>query len=265
MKYETLDVTERGGALWITLNRPDALNALTLTLIDELRHVFNELYEREGIRVAVLRGAGRAFCAGLDLKWNAGRSPTTVSQELSMQRRFRDVVLAMRRCPQPIIGLIQGAASGGGFALALATDVRIGTPALRMNVAMIRIGFTGCDMGISYFLPRMIGTSLAAEYMLTGRFIDAERARESGLVSRIVEPERLEAEAQSLVDDMLKTSPLGLRMTKEVVAHVLHAGSLEAALALEDRGQVLCARDPDFAEAMGAFVEKRMPRYGRAR
>lgn len=265
MDYQCLQATGQGATLWVTLNRPESLNALSERLVDELGHLFTSLYTREDVRVVVLRGAGRAFCAGMDLKEQEGRAnqpPMTVSQQLAVQRRYRDVVLAMRRCPQPIIGLVQGAACGGGFALVLATDVRIGTPTLRMNVAPIRIGFTGCDMGISYFLPRMIGSSLAAEYMLTARFIDAARAREMGLVSRIVEPDALEAEAQALVDDMLRTSPLGLRLTKEAMAVAVDGQSLEAVIALEDRCQTLCAHGEDFAEAMTSFLEKREPRYG---
>lgn len=201
--------------------------------------------------------------------WTSGRivhsRKSSVSEELALQRRARDIVIAMRRCPQPIIGLLNGAASGGGFSLALATDVRFATPSLRMNAAAIRVGFSSCDMGLSYFLPRMVGSSLAAEYMFTGRFIDAERAYEMGLVSRIVAPELLEQEANDLVDDMLKTSPLGLRLTKEALGHALDGQSLEAVIAMEDRDQVLCAHGEDFREAMLAFMEKRTPRYAVAK
>jgi enoyl-CoA hydratase len=141
----------------------------------------------------------------------------SVSEGMAITRRYRDIVIAMRRCPQPIIGLLNGSACGGGFALALATDVRIATPTLRMNAAFIRIGFSSCDMGLSYFLPRMVGSSVAADYMLTGRFIDAQRAHALGLVSRVVEEERLEDEANDLVEYMLATTPLGLRLTKEAL------------------------------------------------
>lgn len=265
MDAECLLLREEGPVLWVTLNRPDSLNALSERMVDELGSVFQGLYTREDLRVVVLGGAGRAFCAGLDLKEQAARErqpPLTVSQGLAIQRRYRDIVLAMRRCPQPIVALVNGAACGGGLALALGADIRIGTPSLRMNVAPIRIGFTGCDMGISYFLPRMIGSSLAAEYMLTGRFIDAERAREMGLVSRIVEPERLEAEARELASDMLRTSPLGLRLTKSGMAFAVDGQSLEAVIAMEDQYQTLCSHGEDFHEAMSAFREKREPRYG---
>ncbi len=116
-------------------------------------------------------------------------------------------------------------------------------------------------MGLSYFLPRMVGSSLAAEYMLTGRFIDAERAREMGLVSRVVALEQLDQEADALVEDMLRTSPLGLRLSKEALSHAIDGQNLEAVIAMEDRNQALCAQGEDFVEAMSAFIEKRVPRY----
>ena len=114
----------------------------------------------------------------------------TVSDGLTSQRKISEIVMAMRRCPQPIIACVNGPASGGGFALALASDVRIGTPTTRMNAAFIRIGLSACDIGVSYFLPRMIGASAASEFMLTGRFIDAARGRELGLLSTVVEESR---------------------------------------------------------------------------
>ena len=127
--------------------------------------------------------------------------------------------------------------------------MRIATPTLKMNAAFIRIGLSACDIGVSYFLPRMVGSSVAAEYMLTGRFIDAERAYQLGLVSRIVAKEQLEAEAQGFVTDMLHATPLGLRLTKEALNHAIDAQGLEAAIAMEDRNQILASQDGDFAEA----------------
>jgi enoyl-CoA hydratase len=169
--------------------------------------------------------------------------------------------MAMRRCPQPIVAMVDGAASGGGFALALASDVRIATPDTRMNAAFIRIGLSACDIGVSYFLPRMIGASAAQEYMLTGRFIDAERGRELGLIARIVPRDALESEARAYLKDMLHATALGLRPTQEALNHAIDAQSLEAAIAMEDRNQILCARSEDFAEGIRAFREKREPRY----
>jgi enoyl-CoA hydratase len=262
--YEHLDIRHEGDVIWATMNRPDSLNALNRRLVAELRDFFVGLYWRRDVRVVVLSGAGRAFSAGLDLKERSdGNSQRSIGAGLDAQRSISEIVIAMRRCPQPIIACVDGAASGGGFALALASDVRIATPRTRMNAAFIRIGLSANDIGVSYFLPRMVGSSVAAEYMLTGRFIDAERAYQLGLVSRVVEPEAIEAEAAGFVKDMLHATPLGLRLTKEALNHAIDAGGLEATIAMEDRNQILASSDGDFAEGVRAFLEKREPDYSK--
>ncbi len=260
-----LELRQDGDVIWATMNRPDRLNALSRNLVTELREFFVDLYWRRDVRVVVLQGAGKAFWAGLDLKESndPGGSQRSIGAGLTRQREISEIVIAMRRCPQPIIACVNGAAAGGGFALALASDVRIATPNVRMNAAFIRIGLSACDIGVSYFLPRMVGSSVAAEYMLTGRFIDAERAYQLGLVSRVVPQEQLEAEAQGFVDDMLHATPLGLRLTKEALNHAIDAQGLEAAIAMEDLNQILASSDGDFGEGVRAFLEKRKPQYTR--
>jgi len=264
MDYQHLILEPRGDALWVTMNRPERLNALNRRLIDELRDLFVGLYWRHEVRVVVLTGAGGAFCAGLDLKERSNAAGGGIGGGLTGQRQISEIVIAMRRCPQPIIALVDGAAAGGGFALALASDVRIATPSLKMNAAFIRIGLSACDIGVSYFLPRMVGSSVAAELMLTGRFIGAERAKSLGLVSAVVDPARLAAEGGTLAAEMLATTPLGLRLTKECLNHAIDAQGLEAAIAMEDRNQILCAQGEDFGEGIRAFLEKRKPVYGKA-
>jgi enoyl-CoA hydratase/carnithine racemase len=262
MEPSNLIVKSDGPVLWVTMNRPDRLNALDRALVDELRNLFTALYWRHETRVVVLAGAGRAFCAGLDLKESVDSATfTDPGRGLARQRSISEIVMAMRRCPQPIISLVQGAASGGGFALALASDVRIATPDVRMNAAFIRIGLSACDIGVSYFLPRMVGASAASEYMLTGRFIDAERGKALGLFAKIVEPDALEAEAHAYLKDMLHATPLGLRLTKEALNHAIDAQSLEAVIAMEDRNQILCVQSPHFQEGIAAFLQKREPNY----
>ncbi|HQN50633.1 MAG TPA: enoyl-CoA hydratase-related protein [Phenylobacterium sp.] len=262
--YEHLDVVLEGDIAFATMNRPDRLNALNPKLVDELRDFFVGLYWRRDVRVVVLRGAGKAFCAGLDLKDRGGdNADRSVGAGLTGQRKISEIVMAMRRCPQPIIACVDGAAAGGGFALALASDVRIATPSLKMNAAFIRIGLSACDIGVSYFLPRMVGSSVAAEYMLTGRFITADRAYQLGLISKIVDASELETEARSFAADMLHATPLGLRLTKEALNHAIDANGLEAAIAMEDRNQILCAQDGDFGEGVRAFLEKRAPVYAK--
>src|SRR5579863_5327177 len=230
----------RGGVEIVTLNRPEALNALSPELAQEIHRYFTELAGRLDVRVVVLRAAGRHFCAGADLgsvafaEGGAGRA----QRQTAMQKLYSGVVRAMRSCPQPIIALVHGAACGGGFSLALAADVRYAAPSARMNAAYIRVGLGGCDMGAGYLLPRLVGLSNASEFLLTGRFIDAERALRMGLVSAIVAEDKLLDAGLELAGDMLKTAPMGLRMTKETLNLEIDAPSLEAALTLEDRQQV---------------------------
>jgi enoyl-CoA hydratase len=261
MDYQTLEVAREGALAWLTLNRPQALNAMNPTLVDELRHYLASLASDRQTRVVVMRGAGRAFCAGLDLKEPVGAADGGVAEALRVQRHISELPMLMRRAPQPFIACVHGAACGGGFALALAADVRLAGESARMNAAFIRIGLSACDVGVTYFLPRMVGASVASELMLTGRFIHAERARELGLVSTVVPDAELEDEARRLADEMLATTPLGLRLTKECLAASLDAGGLEQVIAMEDRNQALCTQTSDFREGIGAFLEKRPPRY----
>jgi enoyl-CoA hydratase/carnithine racemase len=261
--YRTIIVEKRGEVDWLTFNRPEALNAITLEMVTELNAYFGDLYNDKSVRIVVMRGAGRAFSAGLDIKEAGGRNPDEVpfGGGFGFQGYLADVYIKMRRCPQPIIALVHGPACGGGFAFALASDIRIAGQSARMNAAFIRLGLSACDMGVSYFLPRLVGGSVASELMLTGRFILAPRALATGLVSEVVADDRLEAAAQSYIDEMLTTSPIGLRMTKEGLSLAVDAPSLEAAMAIENRNQLMCARTQDFAEGMRAFLEKRRPVY----
>jgi enoyl-CoA hydratase/carnithine racemase len=252
-----LNIRHEDAVAWLTLNRPDRLNALNTGLVTALREFFETLVRSPtATRVVVLQGAGRAFCAGLDLKERPPRM-LEVEEGLALQRQFSGLILAMRRCPQPIIAVVQGAASGGGMALALASDIRLGTPDARLNAAFVRVGLSGCDVGVSYLLPRLVGASVASELLLTGRFLDAPRALALGLFSEVAALETIQASAAALATDMLNSNPLGLSLTKEALGLNLDAPSLEAAIALEDRNQVLCARTDGFAAAKAAFLARR--------
>jgi enoyl-CoA hydratase/carnithine racemase len=266
--YEALLIEKEGAVDWVTFNRPEALNSLNTTLVDELLDYFQTLYFDREVRIVVMRGAGRAFCAGLDLKESGRRRNSTDAAAMGgpaagllSQRRISEIVLRMRRAQQPIISLVHGPACGGGFALALASDVRIAGASARMNAAFIRLGLSACDIGVSYFLPRLVGVSVASELMLTGRFIDAERALRVGLVSEVVPDDKMTEAARPYIDEMLSTSPLGLRLTKECLNMSVDAPSLEAAIAMEDRNQILCSQTNDVREGMTAFLEKRKPHY----
>ena len=259
--YETLAIERRGAVDWVTLNRPDSLNAMNRTMMLELQHYFGDLYTDHDVRVVVIRGAGRAFSAGLDLKERREEGEGGPVNGLRVQRRVSEIVMRMRRAPQPIVSLLHGPASGGGFALALASDIRLASPGARMNAAFIRIGLTACDVGASYFLPRLVGSSLASELLLTGDFIDADRALRVGLVSDVVPEDALEARAQRTIDAMLANSPVGVRLTKECLNMSVDASSLEAVIAMEDRQQILCAQTRDMREGVSAFLGKRAPEY----
>lgn len=259
---QVLLIEEKGAVAWVTLNRPESGNALNAEMVDALVVYFESLRERGEVRIVVLKANGRHFCAGLDLAPGAfGSQERTPHDIWSLQRRIARIYVAMRKCPQPIISLVQGAACGGGFSLALASDIRIAGESAKMNAAYIKIGLTGCDMGSSYFLPRLVGTSVSSELLMTGRFIHAPRALAVNLVSEVVPDDGLEQAAQSFIEDMLLTSPMGLRLTKDALNFSVDASSLEAAMAVEDRHQSLLALTDDAAEAGLAFFEKREPEY----
>jgi enoyl-CoA hydratase/carnithine racemase len=259
---DLVQIERRGSVEIVSLNRPDKLNAMDEPLITALRDYFLGLADRFDVRVVVLRAEGRAFCAGLDFEgWSNDGSRGPAHHVWRTQRMIASVMQAMRRCPQPIIACAQGAACGGGFSLLLASDVRYAAPDLRMNAAYIRIGLGGCDMGSSYFLPRLVGASVAAEYLLTGQFMHAEKALACGLVSAIVPSEELLPTALSLAEQMLLNSPMGLRLTKDALNLNIDAGSMEHAFGLEDRQQVLLSGTADAAETLEAFRGKRRPSY----
>jgi enoyl-CoA hydratase/carnithine racemase len=255
--YQTLDVGGIEQIEALTLNRPQALNALNALMIEELTDYFDNLADRATVRVVILRAAGRAFCAGVDFDVMEATDDGAVRKLLARQKQLSGLIRLMRACPQPIIALIRGAACGAGFSLALASDVRLADSSARMNAAYIKVGLGGCDLGCSYFLPRLIGASLASELMMTGRFIGAARAQTVGLFSAILPEAELDEAGLALGREMLLTSPLGLRLTKEALNINLDAPGLEAALALEDRQQILLSQTADHREAIAAFRERR--------
>ena len=272
MSYKTLEFECRDHVGWLTFNRPDRLNALSMEMVQELRHFFGSLEEHSDVRVVVVRGAGRAFCAGFDVSGLSGgmakidlesKMPTgAVTYGHMVQRAMNDLVVKMRQAPQPLIAAVRGAAVGGGFTLSMACDVRVVGESVRFNAANIRIGYTGADMGSSYFLPRLIGLSRAAEYMYTGRIMDAATAERIGFVSRVVPDAELDQAVEELARDMLNATPLALRMTKELLNANIDAPSLSAALQLEAGGQLLCGMTEDAQEAIkAAYFEKRPPMY----
>ena len=266
MEYKNIKFEQHDHIGILTFNRAEKLNAVSRDFRDELIEFFNKLQEELEIRVVVIRNEGRAFSAGLDLNDFAKHAESLSDGKLGkMQwgyewgKKFQEIALSMRKAPQPLIAAISGPAVGVGFSICMACDVRIAGESAKFNAAFIRIGLSGGDVGSSYFLPRLIGLSRAAELLYTGRFLDAATAERIGFVSRMVPDDQVDTAALELANEMLLTSPFGLRMTKETLNQNLSAPSLESAIELENRTQILCMLTEDFKEGPRAFVEKRAP------
>jgi enoyl-CoA hydratase len=254
------------GVVRITLNRPDKLNAMNAELVDELHDALSDIAADASCRVVLLTGSGRGFCAGLDLG-GYGHAPGSeglgrVEGTFATQTHIAALVPRLRSLPQPVIAAVNGPAAGGGLALALASDIRIAASSARFNVAFVRLGISGCDIGVSWLLPRLVGASRAWELMLTGRIIGADEADRIGLVLRVVPDDELLDAALETAGFISANSPWGIRMTKEVMWSQLEVGSLQAGIDLENRTQVLSSMTGDMQEAVAAFLEKRPPRYG---
>lgn len=224
----------------VNLNRPEKLNAVNKQMLNELTDLWHKLKYDDKIRVVILRGSGeKGFCGGVDVKEGLTPDLSHAPNFYEYQSQLADLQLAMRNIPQPIIALVHGAAAGAGFSFAMASDIRIISPDARFSAFYINVGLGGADMGSSYFLPRMIGTGRAYEFLLTGRFMSAEEAVQLGFVSRCVEKEQLFDTAMELAQLIVAKDPLAIRLTKEAINKNLDCGGLEAALRMEDRNQTL--------------------------
>jgi enoyl-CoA hydratase len=256
------------GVTRVTLQRPDRLNAMNAELIGELHDALADIAVDRTCRVVVLTGRGRGFCAGLDLggfgKLPGAEDLGPVETTFATQTQIASLVPRLRSLPQPVIAAVNGPAAGGGLALALACDIRIAAASARFNVAFVRLGISGCDIGVSWLLPRLIGASRAWELMLTGRIVEAQEADRIGLILRVVPDDDLLDSALETARLIVANSPWGVRMTKEVMWSQLEVGSLQAGIDLENRTQVLSSMTGDMREAVAAFLEKRSPRFGTA-
>ena len=242
MSYEAIEYESKDEGIGIlSLNRPRRYNSVSHQMMEELETFWKErLYDLD-THVIILKGNGeRGFCAGLDMKENVKMAPDmNTDQFYRFQARLARLNLAMRQVPQPIICAVHGAAAGLGFSFALASDVRVITRDARFSAAYINIGLGGADMACSYFLPRLMGAGRAYEFMLTGNFMSAEEAMALGLVSRIVERDKLMETALDLASTMNTKNPMGLRLTKEAINMNIDAGGLEQAMNMENRNQIL--------------------------
>jgi enoyl-CoA hydratase len=248
---------KRGEVAILTLNRPERLNALTWELMRELHKVLDGIREDQSIRMLAVTGAGRGFCSGLDItRGDPLGGDDGILTVLERQELVANLAVKLRKLPIPVIAAVNGPATGAGFALALAADLRVCGPEAKFSAAFVRIGISACDVGVSYMLPRIVGHGAASEIMLTGNLVDAEWAARIGLANRIVEGDPVEA-ALEFGQDITRNSPFGVRMTKEVLAMSVDAPSIEAAVEMENRTQVLATRTEDMTEAVAAFKEKR--------
>ncbi len=278
MEFKTIqfELKENGVGI-LTLKRPEKLNAITFQMEEDLHALLDHLMVNLDCRVLILKGEGRAFCAGMDLqdgiilnskklppsleKFNFLNISDPLKRKMYHQWRISQIYVKMRKISQPIIALIHGAATGGGMGFALASDMRIATPEAKFMNAAVHLGLSGADVGMSYFLPRLIGMARAAEILYTGRFVDAKEAEKIGLVLKVVEKEQLLEEGIKLAEELLTKSPLGLRMTKEAINLSLDSPSLENMLQFENSSIVVTFSAKDIQEATSAFFEKRKPRY----
>jgi enoyl-CoA hydratase len=235
----------------LTMSRPDRLNAMDTTLIEGLYDAFDEVEADGTCRVVVLTGAGRGFCAGLDLG-GYGRPPGPVGASgaqrgMAVQKRIAGLIPRMRSLPQPIVAAVNGPAAGGGLALVLGSDIRLAARSARFIVAFIRVGVSGCDIGTSWLLPRLVGVARAHELMLTGREFDADEAHRIGVVTHLFDDADLLDGALAKADELLAHGAWAVSLTKEAMWSSLEIPGLQAAIDLENRQQIL------LGTTLGAF------------
>jgi enoyl-CoA hydratase/carnithine racemase len=258
------ELDAESGVATITLDRPDRINALTFASYAALRDAFRAIDTMREVRAVLLRGEGpRGFCSGGDVRDIIGELFSRDTRGLlEFTRMTGALVAAIHQCRAPVIAALHGVVCGAGAVIAIASDVRIAAPDARIAFLFPKVGLSGADMGASWLLPRIVGYGRAAELLLTGEFVDAERAERIGLFNRVVEGGALEAEARALARTIAEGPAFAHAMTKKMLeyeAHVDFATGIEA----EAQAQTLCMQHPDFREAHDAWVEKRKPRYER--
>jgi enoyl-CoA hydratase len=249
----------------LTLDRPDALNAMTAELCQALHDELDSVAADRSCRAVVLTGAGRAFCVGLDLN-GYGEAPgndqsDNARDRLGNQEHMSRLILKLRETPQPIIAAVNGAAAGFGFALTLGSDIRYASQEAVFRAVFLNVGVSNCDMGTSWLLPRLIGASKSHELMLTGRRVRADEAERIGLVAEVVEQEALLPRAIEAAEQIAAWSPWGIRLTKQGMWSALEIASERAAIEYEDRQQIMALHGTAPTEAVTAFLEKRPAKF----
>ena len=254
---ETLLVERpHAGVLLVTLNRPDRLNAINDTMRRELTATLSSV--ADDVNAVVLTGAGRGFCSGIDMRDFGPGVPAAddpAIDRLRFQESMAALPQAIRDLPQPVIAAVNGPCVGGGLSLCLSADIRICSSAAKFGNAAILLGLSGAEMGMSYHLPRIVGTSVAADWMLTGRTVPADEADRRALVSELVEPERLLGRAIEIASAIAELSPLGVQLTKRALQVNTDAG-VDAAVELENRNQVLSHATDDAAARRHKWAQR---------
>jgi enoyl-CoA hydratase len=248
----------------VEMHDPHRYNALTTGMVDELGTAFAALRLDRSVRAVVITGAGRGFCSGANMTGNdtppeAARDRGPVGSIHFVQDHLVQLMLAIHELPQPVIAAVHGAAVGGGLAIALASDLRVASDDAYFGAQFIRVGLSACDVGSSYWLPRVVGPTVAAELMLTGRHFSADEAMRFGMLNRVVPRAALVETAVELGDAIAENSEYGVYTTKLGMWANLDAPSLRHAMELENRTQVLGTFTGNMTEAGKAFVEKRDP------
>ena len=253
------------GVATLTLNRPERKNPLTFDSYGELRDLFRDLRYSKDVKIVILKGAGDNFCSGGDVHEIIG--PLVRMQEagdmpglLEFTRMTGDAVVEMRKCPQPIIAAVDGICAGAGAILAMASDIRIGTPRAKTAFLFVRVGLAGADMGACNILPRIIGSGRAAELLYTGRVMTADEGERWGFYNRIVTPEELNAQAHALARELAAGPTFAHGMTKKCLEQEWSMGIAEA-IEAEAQAQAICMQTKDYGRAYRAFVEKRRPEF----
>ena len=247
--------------LLVTLDRPERLNAQTDQMFVELEQLGLELRDRPDLRAVVMTGAGRGFCAGFDLDEAEQLAGLGTLSMLRKQELAARAMHAIRATPMPVIAAINGPATGGGLALALAADIRLGSPRARLSAAFVRIGLSAGDLATSWLMPRLVGQGRAAEIIFSGRIVDAEEAERIGLINRIHPADELVPAALEMAAQIAANSPGGVKLSKRALQANMEVSSYAAALELENRGQALLTRTEDMREALSALQERRHPQY----
>jgi enoyl-CoA hydratase/carnithine racemase len=253
------DVTHEGRIGTITLDRPERKNPLTFDSYAELRDLFRDLVYADDVRCVIVRGAGDNFCSGGDVHEIIGPlTRMSMVELLAFTRMTGDLVLAMRRCPQPIIAAIDGVCAGAGAMIALASDFRIATARAKTAYLFPRVGLAGCDMGACTLLPRLIGQGRAAELLYTGRSMTADEGLAWGFLNRVVEREALQDEAVAWAEQLIAGPTFAHGITKTML-HQEWNMSIDQAIEAEAQAQALCMQTADFQRAFEAFAAKQTP------